>query len=114
MSLIDDIVSAFDGKITEITIPESAKEWGWPEKLYALPFTMESRREVQHLLNNQETEAYLRIVIRHCCDEDGKRLFEDKDKFALRKRTPAWLMGVIGDQIVATTQTYEAAEKNDD
>ena len=113
MSFIDELSASFDGQLTAIKLPESAKEWGWPDVVYAKPYTMGDRKSIQKFIDTDQSEAYVRIVCKKLCDEDGKRMFEDGDKYKLAKNTPAWLLAFVGDAILASESTYEAEEKND-
>ena len=113
MSFIDELSASFDGQLTAIKLPESAKEWGWHDVVYAKPYTMGDRKSIQKFIDTNQSEAYVRIVCKKLCDEDGKRMFEDGDKYKLAKSTPAWLLALVGDAILASQSTYEAEEKND-
>ena len=113
MSFIDELSVNFDEHLTAIQLPESAKDWGWPDVVYATPYTMDDRKAVQKFIANDQSEAYIRIVCKKLCNEDGKRMFQDSDKYALAKKTPAWLLAFVGDAILASESTYKAEEKND-
>lgn len=110
MSLIDDLSASFDSQLTRIELPESAKEWGWPEVVYAKPFTMGDRKKIQRFIDSSQAEAYIRVVCMKLCDEEGNRALGDEDKFLLAKKTPAWLLAHIGDAILASQSTYEVEE----
>ena len=111
MSFIDDLSACFVDQIIPIEMPESAKVWGWPEKVYATPFTMGDRKKVQRFIDSDQSEAYLRVVCMKLCDADGKRLLEDADKFRLAKVVPAWVIAHVGDQILASQSSEEDEEK---
>ena len=114
MSLINDLSSAFERKIHSIELPDTAIEWGWPMKVWHLPMTMKTRERVQKFVASDNlSEAYLRVVCMTLCDEDGKRRFDDGDKFLLAKKTPGWIVTLLGDAIIQSQSSYEAEEKND-
>lgn len=110
--LADSILAAYNAHdLTKIELPEEASEFGWPTVVYARVFTLNDRNRIEVLLKKNEAEAMLAVVVRHTCDEDGKRLFTHADMLKVGA-SPSWLITHIATAILATMPDFSDTEKN--
>ena len=101
------ILAAYNDKLTKIVLPESGKGLGFPDVIWARAFTINDRKRINKVIEDNEAEAMLRVVTSHCRDETGARLFDEADKYKVGA-APAWLINHIATAILASMSDFES------
>jgi len=84
----DAIVSANDKKMVDFDVPE----WGGSVKLRVMTGTERDRFESEFVGGNKTVDMVRAKLVAKClCDDDGKRLFEEKEIPQLGEKSAAVL-----------------------
>ena len=112
MSLLEDIRERYEGRRTEIPVPE----WGGTEEdpliLYAKPFTLIDQQSIKRWIDKGQDEGFAGLCVRKLENEDGTPHFEKGDRPALMRIADAHILQRIGAAIINSSPTVEEASGN--
>ena len=118
MSVLDNAIADYKNKCNKkgsVEVPEWAEE-GEELKVYFEPLTLGERQRITRLGKDDSMEMAVEMLILKSLDENGKKIFERKDKLKILNNIDSSIIERITAAITGKTynpqEVIEEEEKN--